>query len=619
VTLPAIELDPTFGTGGRVVLDALASARDYDAILQRDGKLVVVGVTPAAGATFNSTSADPSRDVLVARFNPDGTLDATFGGDGIVTFDFNDSDDRGYSIAEQVDGKLVVVGAAQGVDLDVDGAVARLNPDGSLDTSFHGNGLAVLPLAGTQELFGIAIQNDGKILVGGYDSTMPARFSPQTFAVARLLADGTLDTAYRGSAAGIAILPPEAGVVARISGLALQADGKLVAVGSRFVSSPDQYQQVAALRLDAEGALDPTFGTGGVALVEHNPDYFQEQARRVVVQPDQSLLLVGTNVLSSGDKLLEGAVLRLGTNGGPDASFGVNGWARGVNGVNSDTGQAIVLEASGHTLTAGATARGGEESLEDFAMSRLMPSGELDATFGTQGRLTVDFSEPGTPLSSRSNAILLQASGRIVVVGSRGTLVQTQGLDPATQQIVIAGLCRPVVQFAEGVRTVSESATVVNLIVRRTCGSVTGPVTVHYATNAGTASAGTDFTAANGTLTWAAGEADEKTLAIQLPGDTNDEADEQFTVVLSAPGSASLGATTTATITITDDDEAPPPPGNGGGTGSGDGGSGGSNGGGANAGGGGGGGGSLDFAVLIALLAAGTLSATGRRRTRPLA
>jgi hypothetical protein len=100
VTLCATELDSTFGTGGRVVLDDGVSRQSYDAILQHDGKIVVVGISPA-GSSPNATTRDATRDVVVARFNTNGTLDTTFDSDGLVTIDFRGgTDDRGYAIAE---------------------------------------------------------------------------------------------------------------------------------------------------------------------------------------------------------------------------------------------------------------------------------------------------------------------------------------------------------------------------------------------------------------------------------------------------------------------------------------------------------------------------------------
>jgi len=593
-TLPAVDLDSAFGTGGRVVLDDGVSRGVNDAILTHDGKIVVVGQSPGGGSP-NRTTMDPTRDVIVARFNTNGTLDTTFDGDGLVTLDFGgNTDDRGYDIAEQADGKLVVAGSAQNAGLDVDAAVARLNPNGSLDTSFHGTGILVLPQTGTQIAYAVAIQGDGKLLLGGYSSPNPPQYSPRAFAVVRLLADGTPDVTYGVGGTGVVTTPTQSSVSDTLFDVALQADGKLVGVGDRF-NGAAIYGQAAAVRLDATGMFDSTFGANGLSIIDHDPAYYQEQSRRIVVLPNQSLLLAGTNVPLSGDKPLEGAVLRLGATGLPDTTFGTNGWARGVNGTYSDIVNAVALEASGNILVAGSTARDVSDAVEDLAVSRLTANGALDPSFGTQGHFVVDFSASGTTYSSRANAVLLQADGRAVVVGVRGTLSTTGAIDPPTQRLALARLCTPTLQFTAATTSVSESATVVNLTVHRSCGA---PVSVKYATTAGTASAGSDFTAVSDTLTWTASDPDDKTIAIQLPGDTADEPDEQFTVALTDASGGTLASPNTATVTIMDNDDAAPLSNGGGGPVIG----------GTGNLGGSGGGGALDYAFLLGLLAICSLS-----------
>src|SRR5688572_21548692 len=105
--LHAQSIDTTFGTAGRTVLQfGNASTEARAATLQEDGKIVVVGSTPVPNYTQSPIPLDSSRDFIVARFNADGTPDTGFSGDGIATIDFNGSDDRGFAIAQQSDGKL---------------------------------------------------------------------------------------------------------------------------------------------------------------------------------------------------------------------------------------------------------------------------------------------------------------------------------------------------------------------------------------------------------------------------------------------------------------------------------------------------------------------------------
>jgi hypothetical protein len=116
------------------------------------------------------------------------------------------------------------------------------------------------------------------------------------------------------------------------------------------------------------------------------------------------------------------------------------------------------------------------------------------------------------------------------------------------------------VAFAAATSSALESAGTVTLNVTRSGGSA-GAVTVAYATMAGTATSGTDFTAASGTLSWADGQAGSRSIVVAVNNDTTDESDETFTVTLSgATGGLTLGSPAAATVTIVDDDPAPPPP-----------------------------------------------------------
>src|SRR5207248_10643108 len=128
--VPAVvgTLDPSFGTGGKVIQNDIP----FEAVaVQTDGKVVAVG--------------SRSNDFVVARYNTDGSLDTTFGTGGIKTIDFalgNGDDDFASDVAVQADGKIVVVGTASTAANGDDFAIARLNADGSLDTSFGTGGKA---------------------------------------------------------------------------------------------------------------------------------------------------------------------------------------------------------------------------------------------------------------------------------------------------------------------------------------------------------------------------------------------------------------------------------------------------------------------------------------------
>ena len=155
-------LDPAFGSQGKVTTTFNAFDIATAVALQRDGKIVV------AGTAFNPDPTGPS-DFAVARYNANGSLDATFGVGGKVTTDFTNASAEAKAIAIQADGKIVVVGQAI-TDRDnqlADMAIARYNRNGALDLSFDGDGKATADLDELDEARAVAVSVDGKIVVAG--------------------------------------------------------------------------------------------------------------------------------------------------------------------------------------------------------------------------------------------------------------------------------------------------------------------------------------------------------------------------------------------------------------------------------------------------------------------
>ena len=209
-------LDTSFSEDG-IVTTALGSSGDYaNAVaLQPDGKIVVVG----------SSSNGSNSDFAVVRYNTDGTLDASFSEDGIVTTAIGPSYDYANSVAIQPDGRIVVAGASS-----YHFALARYMTDGTLDASFSGDGIVTTPVRSAfDEAYGVALQTNGKIVVAGYSSEN----NDEDFAVVRYNADGTLDTSFSGDGKVTTAIGVTATYVRndRAFGVALQPDGRIVAAG----------------------------------------------------------------------------------------------------------------------------------------------------------------------------------------------------------------------------------------------------------------------------------------------------------------------------------------------------------------------------------------------------
>src|SRR2546426_2863336 len=151
------DLDATFGIGGRVLTDFGGGDRARAVALQADGKIVVAG-SSSAGAV--------GADFALARYNPGGSLDPTFGSGGRVLTDFG-VDDEARAVALQADGKIVVAGGFGGAFF----ALARYNPNGTLDTSFGSEGRVFTNFGGRDGARALALQADGKIVAAGFTSS----------------------------------------------------------------------------------------------------------------------------------------------------------------------------------------------------------------------------------------------------------------------------------------------------------------------------------------------------------------------------------------------------------------------------------------------------------------
>jgi uncharacterized delta-60 repeat protein len=210
-------LDPDFGGGSGMVLVGVGPDDSYGGAVavQADGSIVIAGAGNLAGGDL---------DFAVFRLLSDGLIDASFGSGGTAITELSTADDRPWSLGIQPDGKIVVAGT-QSDDGNGNFALARYLDDGSLDSSFGGDGTVVSAITISQDVLvagALLLQPDGKIVVGG--STVQ---SSSVFAVARYLGDGSLDASFDGD--GVAVL---SGGPAFAYGLALQADGKIVAAGS---------------------------------------------------------------------------------------------------------------------------------------------------------------------------------------------------------------------------------------------------------------------------------------------------------------------------------------------------------------------------------------------------
>lgn len=394
-------LDATFGNGGRVV----ASPNGIPAkglVIQPDGKIVV------AGATLNGSS---QRQFNVMRYHPNGTLDTSFDGDGIaVTVINTNGSGEATAVALQADGKILVAGYKNVNSGEI--VIVRYNSDGSPDTSFGAGGIVLTNPGETSIPRALAVQTDGKILIAGYRTP---GFAFSDFLLVRFQTNGMLDTTFDTDGivtTNFTNLPGITSARDFAYAVLIQPDNKIVAVGSSY----EELQQsapprVALARYNSDGSLDATFDGDGKALTAIG--FLDGTDAAAALQADGKILVAASVTATySGNQnfqfLYDFALLRYNTSGNLDSGFGDGG--KVVTPVTVHTGAdfatGVAVQPNGRIVLAGHTS-------QNIALARFGAGGALDTDFEFDGRVIVrGFA------TERAVAVRLQADGKIVVVAT---------------------------------------------------------------------------------------------------------------------------------------------------------------------------------------------------------
>ncbi len=375
-------LDTTFNGTGKVTTAPGFGNKAHAVAVQADGKIVVAG-TAFTGTTY---------DFAVVRYNANGSLDTTFDGDGIATTAVTAIADA-RAVAIQPDGKIVVAGSAWNGS-DDDFALVRYNPNGSLDTTFNGTGKVTTPVTSGDEALAVAIQPDGKIVAAGHAQAGP-NFD---FAVVRYNADGSLDTTFDGDGK---VTTPVLSLDDVAHAVAIQADGKIVAAGTAY--SPGS--NFAVVRYNANGSLDSTFDGDGKAVTSVLGT--DDSARSVALQPDGKIVVGGFSHNGSNQDF---AVVRFNANGSLDSTFDVDGKVTTPILGGNDVAVALALHLDGRIVAGGFSHNG---SNNDIAAVRYNPNGSLDTTFDGDGKVTT----PVLGSDDEATSVAIQPDGRIVAAG----------------------------------------------------------------------------------------------------------------------------------------------------------------------------------------------------------
>jgi uncharacterized delta-60 repeat protein len=338
-------LDTGFDDDGLVTTDFGWTDKAYAAAYQPDGKIVVAG----------HGYLPENYSINLARYNPDGSLDNSFDGDGKTSTTLSHVMDSGFmGIALQSDGKIVVTATCYEPDpIGYTILVVRYNPNGSLDETFDGDGIVTLGIRNYTLGFDVIIQPDNKILISGFGSDY--LIEQAGIVLTRINPDGSLDENF--GANGFVLTgfsyPEDMGMA-----LALQSDNKIVVIGNTSDS-------LTLVRYNPDGSLDLSFAEDGIASSN------LIKGTEVVIQPDGKIDVAGRIRLDSLENnritySYEIAVLRYLPDGSLDPEFGVSGLFR--LGFYDWRCQATTLSMDGILYVAG-------DDWSDMGLSRIIISG----------------------------------------------------------------------------------------------------------------------------------------------------------------------------------------------------------------------------------------------------
>ena len=410
-------LDTTFSEDGKLTT-RFSNGRDHanSLVVQPDGKILVAGLS---SSTF-----------ALARYNTDGTLDATFSDDGMLTTDFvtgNYSWSAGESVTLQPDGQILVAGLTyDGYAWRYDFALARYNPDGTPDTSFNGDGKVTTGLSQYDKGFSAVVQSDGKILVAGsgqWNATWQ-------IALVRYNKDGSLDTSFDGDGKVITTISDATWKYAYGADMTVQSDGKILVSGSviRNISTNGyNTSDIVVVRYNTDGSLDTDFGK--INTLDATNVYTKYG---IPVVLDRDVQIYDADLALSGN--YSGATLTLSRHGGANSNdrfsakhFGslgalndgsnltIGGGSIGV--INTNAGGQLEITFNDHAtqsivnsvLQQIAYSNNSEASTDTVQIDWTFSDGNM-ANQGTGGALSVT----GSTLTKFNNA----PTGTVVITGS---------------------------------------------------------------------------------------------------------------------------------------------------------------------------------------------------------
>ncbi len=400
-----VSLDPTFGTGGIVVNSSITSGQTIQ--LQNDGKIVSCFLSDYSIA----------GNIHLTRLNPNGSIDTSFGINGIVN-SILFTEVGGYNMIKvQSNDKIIVTGNL--FNLGNGGynfATARLNSDGTLDTTFGVNGYAVTDFGAINGDWSttVEIQNDGAILIGGYVGQ-----NGLDLAIVRYLSNGVLDTSFATNGKftynfGTNTIPFSSGLSSdQVRAIRVNSIGKIIVGAITNVNETDDNNyDFGFICLNSNGVLDTSFGNNGQKAVDLGSAAYLDNLK---ITSDDKIIATGEHFYTVGaNEFPNIPLVKLLANGNYDSSFGNNGIVL----TNRDTTNLIdivhdlSIQLDGKIICFGATQNSTNTDL-DFLLIRFNADGTIDTTFNNTGYKTVNFNSS----SAVGYSFLIQNDGKLLCSG----------------------------------------------------------------------------------------------------------------------------------------------------------------------------------------------------------
>jgi len=343
------------------------------------------------GKTYQGTN----YDIAIARYNTNGTLDNTFGYGGLIVKNLQNYDDIGQAVILQPDGKILIAGTTFNGSFIRDFCLLRYNSDGTTDNSFGVNGVVIADIGNIFEYAtSLALQTDGKIIVGGYSAN---NLNNTDFAIVRFNSNGSIDNTFGSN--GIVKTAIGSGNDDLYS-IKIQSDGKILAAGATNSGTSD----FCLVRYNSDGSLDNSFGTNGIVITDFDNRY--DRATSIQIQPDGKILVGGIAEITNSN--MDFACVRYNSDGTLDNTFGSGGKVtKNIMTVN-DYCYKLILQNDGKIILSG-------YSDNAYALFRINSNGSTDYSFGGgSGMVYTLFSATYT----EPNSCQIQSDGKIVVAGA---------------------------------------------------------------------------------------------------------------------------------------------------------------------------------------------------------